>query len=50
MKAVHIAAVACFAVAVLAYALGGKPDIIGGFAVLGVFFETIGWKDFLTGQ
>ena len=48
MKAIHIAAIVCLAIAVLTYSFGGKADLVGGFAVLGIFFETIGWKDFLT--
>jgi len=48
MKAIHCAALLCFAIAILCYSLGGKPDLIAGFTVLGFFFETIGWKKFLT--
>ena len=48
MKAIHCAALLCFAIAILCYSLGGKSDLIAGFTVLGFFFETIGWKKFLT--
>jgi len=48
MKHSHLMAIACFAIAIICYSLGGKNDLTAGFAVLGVFFEAIGWKNFLS--
>ena len=48
MKPIHLAAIACFVIALVSYSLGSKIDLVAGFTVLGIFFETIGWKKFLT--
>lgn len=48
MKMMHITAIACFVIALVSYFLESKPDIVAGFTVLGFFFETIGWKNYLT--
>jgi hypothetical protein len=47
MKTIHLAAVICFVIALVSYSLGGKVDFVAGFTVLGFFFETVGWKNFL---
>jgi hypothetical protein len=42
MKTVHIGALACFAVALVCYALTWAPGLIG-FGFVGVLFELAGW-------
>jgi hypothetical protein len=48
MKLIHFVAIACFAIAIACYSMGGRSDLVGGFTVLGFFFETIGWKNMLS--
>jgi hypothetical protein len=44
MKKSHIAALICFALAVLLYAVGSSHQGAVGFLFLGFIFELMGWK------
>jgi Na+/phosphate symporter len=44
MKKPHIAALACFALALLFYVFGASHPGAGGFAFLGFIFELMAWK------
>jgi hypothetical protein len=44
MNKSHIAALICFALALLWYAVGSSHQGAGGFLFLGFIFELLGWK------
>ena len=47
MKKSHVAAIVCFAIALLLYAFGSTSKAAGGFFFLGSIFELMGWKKIL---
>ena len=44
MKKTHIAAIVCFALALLLYVLSSSHSGAGGLAFLGFIFELMAWK------
>jgi len=48
MKKSHVAAIGCFAIALLLYAFGATSETSGGFVFLGGIFELMGWKNVLS--
>lgn len=47
MKKSRVAAIICFAIALLLYAFGSTGEAAGGFCFLGSIFELMGWKKVL---
>jgi hypothetical protein len=45
MKRIHIAALACFAAAILCYSVGMNSNMCAGFTIIGGIFELVGWKN-----
>jgi hypothetical protein len=45
MKRIHIAALACFAAAILCYSVGINSNMSAGFMIIGGIFELVGWKN-----
>ena len=45
MKRAHIAALACFAAAILCYSVGISSNAAAGFTIIGGIFELVGWKN-----
>jgi hypothetical protein len=45
MKRIHIAALACFAAAILCYSVGINSNMPAGFMIIGGIFELVGWKN-----
>jgi hypothetical protein len=45
MRRTHIAALACFAAAILCYSVDIKYNLATGFMIVGGIFELIGWKN-----
>jgi hypothetical protein len=45
MKRIHIAALACFAIAILFYCVGINSQMAAGFMIIGGVFELAGWKN-----
>jgi hypothetical protein len=44
MKKTHVAALVCFALALLLYIFGSSHPGAGGFVFLGFIFELMAWK------
>jgi hypothetical protein len=44
-KKIHIAALACFAAAILCYSVGINSNMSAGFMIIGGIFELVGWKN-----
>jgi uncharacterized integral membrane protein len=45
MKKTHVAALVCFALALLLYIFGSSNPGAGGFVFLGFIFELMAWKN-----